>query len=902
MDLELIKQYTHKIKKIHIKNTNRYSLRSRVVLKINMNVNDNETIRFSLKENSEFIGHQQKNNDFFIRVPNNLVGYDNKPTITTIYAHFFDKDLYQYEEHQQIFSEFDFSQLKTTDSQNYQLVTDSNKKTAIVRSKLNNSIDGYKNPNYKHYTKSNINDNIIQSHFPISSHYRSNNIYNTAPYLLNQGNDEWVASNSQYPYWEAKIHRNELSPLISNGVENTEEDTPLNVFLNYNYLPTSTEYHEHFFGFEDNLNANNKYLNILEGENLDFVSDKFNSHNNYRIVQLSNIYSDEYSMYVPKGNIIQINLNDFIASSCSLQYNQCYGYYTYKPGDYPGYASKNIQLKKDHIYTLKYYIYIPETMNDEEIAYISVNNEHIHNQFLQQDKILREQWIYHEVPFISHGLDIITIHGPNKIQEDNECYFINVTIEEMVEYSPTIKYNQKGIYLTENDSFVARPLNNNIEAENNTAHTISKQWESPNLPLIHKRVYFIFNRNKNIYYEKNNKILYYMYDNEDDFRITYNSNGDLTMTQDDDILLYVNDAGDMIAEYDTSMIFTRSVGNHFAVSLKDINGNDVNDGVVEAAIHGTKLNEKDDLTEALKYLGQRDVRNSQIEFNGIDLSNLPLKNDEDTIYYLYLKYINPCSDVSFAYETIILQEPQFTLTPIIDNENINIDDIFLVSQNKQLPLKIKCLVTNQLNDIVTGGYVDLSINDHETQSTIVDENGIADFYLDLDDLVMGVQTVKLEYFTKNYHPMKYIYFKINNLIENKPTLPFIVKGIIQENTSLPIDIETYTQELSTITKMQTYTDDFGPIIMNIDIDIPSGVITSPIVLKISRDNKLLQTYTLDYIPTESLIFIDDFNDVDNTDIVKYHTNKEAVTSIYKIELLSNDEYRYNDVEISVSHY
>ena len=95
MDLELIKQYTHKIKKIHVKNTNRYSLRSRVVLKINMNVNDNETIRFSLKENSEFIGHQQKNNDFFIRVPNNLVGYDNKPTITTIYAHFFDKDLYQ---------------------------------------------------------------------------------------------------------------------------------------------------------------------------------------------------------------------------------------------------------------------------------------------------------------------------------------------------------------------------------------------------------------------------------------------------------------------------------------------------------------------------------------------------------------------------------------------------------------------------------------------------------------------------------------------------------------------------------------------------------------------------------------------------------------------------------------
>ena len=42
MDLELIKQYTHKIKKIHIINTNRYSLYDKVVLKINIPVKDNE--------------------------------------------------------------------------------------------------------------------------------------------------------------------------------------------------------------------------------------------------------------------------------------------------------------------------------------------------------------------------------------------------------------------------------------------------------------------------------------------------------------------------------------------------------------------------------------------------------------------------------------------------------------------------------------------------------------------------------------------------------------------------------------------------------------------------------------------------------------------------------------------
>ena len=906
MDLELIKQYTHKIKKIHIINTNRYSLYDKVVLKINIPVKDNETVRFTLKENSDFIEHQQKNNDFFMRVPNNLVGVDGKPTITTIYAHFFDKELYQYKEGKQVFSEFDFSQLEevaTIQSSGYQLSVDKNKKTATVKSKLNNSIDNYKNPNYKHYTTSNISsERIVQGHLPTSSRYGFDG-YHEAPSLLNQGPQRWTTLlNKELPYWEAHIHRDDLSPLISDGVENTNEDTPINVFLNYNYLPTSTDYHEHFYGFEDSLEYNQKYFNVFEAENIDVVSSNFvrNNYNNYRIVQLSNVYNDKYSMYISKGNIIFVDLDNVMTEHCGLNYNQCYGYYTYQPLGSPNRASKVIQLKKGSIYTLKYFIYIPDEMLDTEDVHIGVNDEKIHETFRKQDKLMREQWIYHEVPFISKGTDVIYIYGPMTVKENNICHFVNVTIEEMKEYSPTIKYNQKGIYLFEEDKYTSRPLTNDVDIDSDVSTELPSRWLEPQLPLIHKKVYFIFNRNKSIYYEQRQKNLYYMYDDEDDFRIQYN-NYDLLITKDDDFKMYMNDGYDIIAEYNTNMIFTQSIGNHFSAMLKDLNGNNVYNGTVEAAIHDSKLDEDDDLTTALKYLGQREVKDSYVEFNGLDFSNLELENDEDTMYILHLKYVNQCGDVSFAYETIILQKTIITLTPMVRFNAINTNQTLTISENKQLPLQIQCEVSNQLGTLVTSGYVDLSIDDEEIQSTIVDTNGIADFYLDLDDLKYGMQTIKLEYFTKNYHPVKYIYFKVNNLIENKPTLPFIVKGIIQEEKTLPIDIEEYTIESRTITETQTYDYGFNPIFMNIDIDIPSGIMNDTLTLEIYRNNTLVKTYSMNYIPTDSIIFIDDVHDADTTDIVKYYTKGNQSQIVYTIKLLSNKDYRYNDVNITVTH-
>ena len=67
MELDEIMQYSHKIKKIYIKNDNKASEFNSVIIKININdKKDNEIIRFSVQEYSEWLNHQQSDNDYFL--------------------------------------------------------------------------------------------------------------------------------------------------------------------------------------------------------------------------------------------------------------------------------------------------------------------------------------------------------------------------------------------------------------------------------------------------------------------------------------------------------------------------------------------------------------------------------------------------------------------------------------------------------------------------------------------------------------------------------------------------------------------------------------------------------------------------------------------------------------------
>lgn len=390
MDLDEIKEFTHPIRKLNIYNSNRYSLRQRIVLKVNPQKQPDETVRFSLSRNGNFIGHQQKDNDFFIRVPNNYIGSgsdtnvtDNgNMVITTIYVHYFPKDLYEYTDDIQVFSEYDLYKIAdiNQEQQNYQihfknyetnkeisnasmqskiqeianattqdekriLEEDAKKYKPIIQSLFLDRIT--KDPNYKNYdtgllsTDNNtgpyvyeVDGNVTASpyvnyitspdmtekgEFPLSSRYRGNygNYYYLHP-QLKDSNPKWIGSEGGLgAYWEVKIHRDDLSPLISDGVENTDEDTPLNVFLNYNYLQTSTSYHQHLFGFQSQLESIHTDYNILEGENLNTLDKAFGSDNNYRVIELGMPYDDRYSIKVPKGKQIPLNLDDIFNNNWS---------------------------------------------------------------------------------------------------------------------------------------------------------------------------------------------------------------------------------------------------------------------------------------------------------------------------------------------------------------------------------------------------------------------------------------------------------------------------------------------------------------------------------------------------------------------------------------------------------
>lgn len=718
MELSEIQQYSHKIIKVSITNTNKKTSYDYVTAKIHLDRETNDTIRFSLTESpkaDEWLAHQAFDNDYFLRIPNIT------PSVTEIYAHYFPSELYDYTEDEEIFSVYDFSdfikdgQLDEEGNPQYpvnqwdgmeyplqissygyeMLVSYDNK--PLIRSLLKDSVTRYKDPNYKNYISAetqNLIDMTEKGRFPLSSRYR-NSLYRTAPNFNDSDNfklpywkkdtvqyshgaqkeaalsteeadsvsegykyedntatnsyvskyglsDKCAQRQSKIPYWEAKIHRSGLSPLIDDTPEDADDENPINVYLNYQYLPTSTEYHQHYFGFEkhnvkttngDTINKNqvinavetyipdknggvkydaattqrlkeqlheytnkikngtykqiteNKTYEVLDGEGLININQAFgNDDKTYRLIRHGNPFDSSSSMYLKHENIYDINLDKItITDNCIWQKNLCDKYWTYVPKG-AGAAYLNLTLKAHTPYVLKYFIFIPaDAYIEEDSCYVEVqntikkekSNTNVSNQinitasnntiskdetitltgtytsrmgtplankriafyideeyekeidvigelpqaFKDQDKNLRHQWIYHEIPFYTYEQNNrIVIKGPqhnhegivkintstNKIvnndltdeeilslvnnqlaNEENfdelsdaqkidyyyqtnnmqlhDCkndviHFYSMQIAEMVEYSPTIKYTKHGLYVTEGDQYAKKSL------------------------------------------------------------------------------------------------------------------------------------------------------------------------------------------------------------------------------------------------------------------------------------------------------------------------------------------------------------------------------------------------------------------------------------------------------------
>ena len=898
MKLQNLIYNSHKIKKITIHNQNTYSLMSEIVVKITLNdVTSNDTIRFTY--NDELLSHQSIDNDFFVRIPNIL----NKNF--DIYAHYFASDLYEYDEDTEIFSIYDFQELydflKTgqkegkagqksyycyqcgyidnevqisnnvpmcnncgstnifayddeytiqIDYDNDQIYDYDIDETGrfTVQSKLKNSVNKYKDPNYKNYLSNDINK-TQKGFFPLSSKYRTNT--NTqAPNIDKNINALWETDNPKnHIFWEARINRRGLSPLISNGVEdgqgNIIKDIPLNVYLDYEYIPTSTEYHQHFYGFESALKDKEdpeyqKNFNVLEGAQLNTISTKFNS-DNYKIINWGNPYDNSHTMFVNHDHIIPINFDDFIPATinniqtCEWYKNICHNYWIYKPlntsdlQNKKGYCSKIINnLKDDAWYSLKFYIFLPAYLHNNTSVNFDFDIQVISNylsddpiiykiddSFLEQDNVLKDQWIYHEIPFIATESVMIKIYGPNYINGlDNSIFFTNMLLQKMPRYTPTLKYTNRGLFVLDTDDetlqnkYVYKPVSEEVQTDvdDTESNILWNKIEEQKLPTPFSEVYISSNNNTNLYYDKETTTLYYEHlpfnnDPNDPPRlwIENNTEDDLPhldlKTNDTSIINVIEDANHnktLQMSYDDYITAVKGPSNRFIINFTDSNNNPLNEGNAIASICSMDkqlATLEDDTTLTLP---RKNVESGTIIWN-VNLSDLPI-NEPNEFYYLKIEYKNECSHKNkIEYIKFVVVE---------ENLHIEVDvrgatkenNKYIIHSVDDFPLKITANIFNQidlLNPLTDKGYCELSIDDKLNQTTLMDYNGECDFYLDLDDITCGEHTIKIEYYREYYKALCFYYFEIDvQECDARPCIPIEFK-ILSEGRTINIGDENY---------------------------------------------------------------------------------------------------------------
>lgn len=926
MELSEIKQYSHKIIKITVTNENNGSQYKYATIKVHLDKETDETIRFSTTESpteTEWLPHQSFDDDYFLRIPNIT------PSITTIYAHFFPSELYDYIENEQIFSIYDFEDFFKSDVTNqwdnnryplqiesygYDMVLGTDNKP-LIRSLLNNSVTNYKDPNYKNYIAEG-NNATEKGYFPLSSRYRSSSFKNapnlndinpywsedieqysdgaekelennikyddeTSDFLMNyrikyedenvtneySGND-CIKRKKRIPYWEAKIHRSGLSPLISETT--SDNDEPINVYLNYEYLPTSTEYHQHYFGFEEENIISNKQttkLNtyeVFDSEGLTNINQSFGEEDKtYRIINNGNPYDSDYSFYLEHKNIYDLNLDKVkIVDNCLWEKNSCQKYWTYTPTG-KGSAYLNVTLKAHTGYVLKYFMYIPaDAYIEDDSCYVEVQSNvngtietigKLSEVFRQKDKDLRHEWVYHEIPFYTNETNNrIVIKGPqhnyedivninrinnqiidNPSKQDNieihDCrndriHFYSMQIAELSEYSPTLKYTQTGLYVTEQNQYTYKPISqDDIDCSENINATNEWIKENDNIPTPFTDVYIYFDDDFDIIYNKSTSELLYTggnpyfefakYDENTSERLEWLSNDQHIELQYDRITSPESTA--VISQYRTNRdndilsnlflgelklfnaqrkVFTTGINNEFFIRLRDAYGQPITEGEVECAICLSDKDDKTPCSETEKCLGTYTPdENGIIKYERINFKNFTTNKQ----YYLRVKYKHRCYNKEIIkWKPLNFIEERFNMETYIDSTlysastytNDHYQRISRIYENQsidELPLKLQVQITDQLGNIKQEGYCELSINEKVIQSTFVDENGIADFYLNSDDLDKNDQTIKIEYYIKQNENINYSYFVIRCPpdYDNRPIID------IKVNKLLTSDIE-----------------------------------------------------------------------------------------------------------------
>ena len=810
MEFSELMRCNHKVKKIKVNNENKHSLFNNVVLKISIpDIKNDETVMFSAEPNDNFLAYQRSDNDFFCIIPNKL------NSVSIIYAHFLPSDLYDYDETEMIFSIYNFAEIfdenrkdffgnpytVTTKLDRYKASLDEEGRLIVQSVAKDNKINDHYDPNYKNFLSNDANK-TQQGFFPLSSKYRPTQNWKVPN--LSDFNPKWEREDGK-PYWETRIHRTGLSPLITGSAL---DDIPINVFLSYDYLPTSREYHQHYYGFEGEK-PNKNTINVLEGENLHKIDSKFAEHkatsemkdsdkyNNYRLITLNNPYDDTKSFYVDHEKIIPIELKNFMPNyinntpSCEWIKDKCHDFYVYRPINIntteQKYCELNIELNNGQYYNLRYFMYIPTQANvaNNECQIIVQTKDHTyqtHQKFIHKDKEMRNQWIYHEVSFLASEMNTIKIIGPQNIHPNNlsnSIYFSNISLQKIDTYSPTLQYSKYGVQLTEQGESTSRyEETSNLPVDEESPTTPPLPWSEYNIKLEYPydEVYITVNDEEYLYYEKRTGDLKFsgpsghiIYRPEDENDNTKNNFGSATSNID---LSYVSTGekeGEITATYINNITGVYGPNNKYTFTFKDSNNNFVKKGTVEVGLVA-EIDETETLSGALMKFKQRPVDvNETVTFSNIDFTDIqPNTTTPKNKYFLKIIYHNICQEVDkIVFKPIYLEPETVTISELrINGETTNtdgksiIDNGYRVTDASQVPIDIRVKVTDQKGQGKTTGYCELSINDKLHQSTIIDDDEWADFYIAPEDVEVDCYVIKIEYYREYNKSLAFIYFDL----------------------------------------------------------------------------------------------------------------------------------------------
>jgi hypothetical protein len=733
MFLSEIKEYNHKINKLEITNNNKASVNNYVIAKFTLdNIPANTTVRFSFNENSDYIPHQQIGNDFFMQIPNEL------NSVSYIYVHYFLKELYTYDGDKIVHVNLDLNTLFNSNNKggtNYSLsMNDKNLRIDYVLNNGNKQI--VRDPNWKDCV---LGDKETQNmtekgEYPLDSKFRNTFHFFDIPNLDSNNLYRWkVTDTSSIAKYNIKLDAINISSYV------IDKNDPLNIYMQYRYLPSSSKSHEHYIGMIGEEKDTDSLL--LHGDNLNMVNEHF-SNNTHRLIYRDYPTDENTAFRLNKENDIGFIFNPLPykinnKDCCEIIKDGCDDYYKIKYNGYndkPNKGYQKITLNPDYNYTLSYYIYLPHNTDVNNIGnyyYLEIDGNKPDSTFLDNDKKFNGQWHYHEINFKPKQENVVLdIYGPYDLDIENPMFLYNIILTKDPIYNPLIKYNRTSMIVQEESSSVSQHLVGSY-AKKNLENAEETYTPKINIPVPFIDAYSIP--------DMSNCVSHFLGRQLEPPTSAQSANKDEGVYCATDKCLYKFDGSNWIK---TTLDFSKMLN---AINIHTLNTSEqvINSGNVTISVIDKSNNVVCQPITA------------SIKSNGLCTSFLNFSElQKDSEYYLVMEYNDPiCSNRQSKSEILIkVIEPNITITPYLDDtvlpNSSNLSTWSIPYQN----FNINVTVVDSISNInITAGSMNLEIGDKLIQSTLSNDKNTYQFFINVtnENLSSGSYTFEFNYINEN---------------------------------------------------------------------------------------------------------------------------------------------------------